>query len=89
MLFHHARREFKCFAAQCNPNLVGAVSRAEVVLVDNTFMIRRDRRESFQDTGSRGGESTTKTLTAVTKPVMNADWEIRLKDIEQGRNQEL
>jgi hypothetical protein len=34
-------------------------------------------------------KSTTKTLTAVTKPVMNADWEIRLKDIEQGRNQEL
>ena len=27
-------------------------------------------------------------VTAVTKPVMTADWELRLKDIEQGRNQE-
>lgn len=27
-------------------------------------------------------------VTAVTKPMMTADWEVRLKDIEHGRNQE-
>jgi len=27
-------------------------------------------------------------VTALTKPMMTADWEVRLKDIEQGRNEE-
>ena len=27
-------------------------------------------------------------VTALTKPIMTADWEVRLKDIEQGRNEE-
>ena len=63
------------------------------ILIARKYVDREKRgRKTFLRASAAGKFLIDRLLaigvTSVTKPMMTADWEVRLKDIEHGRNQE-